>query len=209
MRQVKARTPRSRIIQKRMGLLQTAADDTCGGGRLACDRLRQPAGDEGGRLLIWRNVVHRIPLSLGLEYWSMVFPLGMYAAATWALSNQKGAEFLAVIPRVCIWIALASWLFGFVGMIRHLLRLCRRGQRSLGMLTLKRVYEPAAPEDGLRSVAGRGGWIRRALRSIAGRSKSRPAPSCNGGSAGGEHDGLSSACGMRSSWVSIAKNWSA
>ena len=160
-------------------------------------------------LLIWRNVVHRIPLSLGLEYWSMVFPLGMYAAATWALSNQKGAEFLAVIPRVCIWIALASWLFGFVGMIRHLLRLCRRGQRSLGMLTLKRVYEPAAPEDGLRSVAGRGGWIRRALRSVAGRSKSRPAPSCNGGSAGGEHDGLSSACGMRSSWVSNAKSWSA
>jgi tellurite resistance protein TehA-like permease len=83
-------------------------------------------------LLIWRHVVHRIPLSLRLEYWSMVFPLGMYTAATWALSNQKGAEFLAVIPRVCIWIALASWLFGFVGMIRHLSRLCRRGQRSFG-----------------------------------------------------------------------------
>src|SRR6516165_7034945 len=55
------------------------------------------------------------------------------------------------------------------------------------------------------SVAGRGGWTRRALRSIAGRSKSRPAPSCIGGSVGGVHDGPSSACGMRSSWVSIAK----
>ena len=83
-------------------------------------------------LLIWRHVVHRIPLSLRLEYWSMVFPLGMYTAATGALSNQKGAEFLAVIPRVFIWIALASWLFGFVGMIRHLSRLCRQGQRSFG-----------------------------------------------------------------------------
>ena len=41
-------------------------------------------------LLIWRHVVHRIPPSLRLEYWSMVFPLGMYAASTWALSNQKG-----------------------------------------------------------------------------------------------------------------------
>ena len=124
-----ARTPRSRRIQERMGILQTAADDTCGGGRLARDRLRQPAGDEGGRLLIWRNVVHRIPLSIGLEYWFMGFPLGMYTAATWALSNQKGAEFLAVI-RAYASGSLASWLFGFVGMIRHLSGLCRRGQRS-------------------------------------------------------------------------------
>ena len=74
-------------------------------------------------LLIWRHIVHGIRLSFRFEYWSMVFPLGMYTAATWALSGQPGTEFLAVIPRVCIWIALASWLFGFGGMIRHMWRL--------------------------------------------------------------------------------------
>jgi len=83
-------------------------------------------------LLIWRHIVHGIRPSFRLEYWSMVFPLGMYTAATWALSRQNGAEFLAVIPRVCIWIALASWLFGFVTMIWGLSRLRRRGQRSFG-----------------------------------------------------------------------------
>jgi tellurite resistance protein TehA-like permease len=49
-------------------------------------------------LLVWRHIVNRIRPSFRLEYWSMVFPLGMYTAATWALSRQEGAQFLAVIP---------------------------------------------------------------------------------------------------------------
>jgi len=32
-------------------------------------------------LLIWRHMVHRIRPSLRLEYWSMVFPLGMYTVS--------------------------------------------------------------------------------------------------------------------------------
>jgi tellurite resistance protein TehA-like permease len=83
-------------------------------------------------LMIWRHIVHGIRLSFRLEYWSMVFPLGMYTAASWALSRQNGVEFLAVIPRVSLWIALAAWLLGFVGMIRHLSRLLRQRQESFG-----------------------------------------------------------------------------
>lgn len=83
-------------------------------------------------LFLWRHVVHRTRLVFRLEYWSMVFPLGMYTAATWALSRQYGLEFLAVIPRVGIWIALTAWLFGFAGITRRLWRLLRRGQRSFG-----------------------------------------------------------------------------
>ena len=78
-------------------------------------------------LLIWRHIVHGVPLSFQSEYWSMVFPLGMYTAATLALSRQNGAEFLAVIPRVCIWVASAAWLFGLVGMILQLSHRVRRG----------------------------------------------------------------------------------
>jgi tellurite resistance protein TehA-like permease len=81
-------------------------------------------------LLIWRHIVRGIRPSFRLEYWSMVFPLGMYTAATWALSHQSGTEFLAVIPRLGVWIALASWLLGFVSMTRHLSFLLYRGQRS-------------------------------------------------------------------------------
>jgi tellurite resistance protein TehA-like permease len=81
-------------------------------------------------LLVWRHLVRGIRPSIRLEYWSMVFPLGMYTAATWALSRQSGAEFLAVIPRLGVWIALASWLFGFGAMMQHLWRLLH-GKRSL------------------------------------------------------------------------------
>jgi tellurite resistance protein TehA-like permease len=81
-------------------------------------------------LLVWRHIVHGIRLSFGLEYWSMVFPLGMYTAATSALSRQDGAQFLAVIPHLCFWIALTSWLLGFVGMIRHLWRPRGGGPRN-------------------------------------------------------------------------------
>jgi tellurite resistance protein TehA-like permease len=83
-------------------------------------------------LLLWRHVMHRTRLVFRLEYWSLVFPLGMYSAATWALSHQYSLEFLAVIPRVGIWIALTAWLFGFAGITSHLWRLLRRGQRSFG-----------------------------------------------------------------------------
>jgi tellurite resistance protein TehA-like permease len=79
-------------------------------------------------LLVWRHIVHGIRPSFRMEYWSMVFPLGMYTAASWALSRQNGAEFLAVIPRVTLWIALAAWLLGFIGMIRHLWRLLHHAQ---------------------------------------------------------------------------------
>ena len=81
-------------------------------------------------LLVWRHIVHRIRPSFRLEYWSMVFPLGMYTAATSALSRQDGAQFLAGIPRLSFWIALTSWLLGFVGMMRHLWRLRGGGQRN-------------------------------------------------------------------------------
>ena len=81
-------------------------------------------------LMIWRHIVHGIRPLFRLDYWSMVFPLGMYTAASWALSRQNGAEFLAVIPRVSLWIALAAWLLGFIGMIWHLWRLLRRAQTS-------------------------------------------------------------------------------
>jgi tellurite resistance protein TehA-like permease len=81
-------------------------------------------------LLFWRHVMHRVRPVFDLQYWSMVFPLGMYTAATWALSQENALEFLAVIPRVCIWIALASWMLGFAAIMLHLSRLLYRGKRS-------------------------------------------------------------------------------
>jgi hypothetical protein len=80
-----------------MALLQKAAKETRRQGVSPIGRSGLPPG----------YADHRVPSSLRLEYWSKVFPLGMYTAATWTLSNQKGAYFLAVILSVCIWAALA------------------------------------------------------------------------------------------------------
>ena len=81
-------------------------------------------------LQFWRHAIHRVRPVFDLQYWSMVFPFGMYTAATWALSQEHGLEFLAMIPRVSIWVALASWLLGFAAITWHLSGLLCGGQRS-------------------------------------------------------------------------------
>lgn len=39
--------------------------------------------------LLWRHVIQRIRPVFDPQYWSMVFPLGMYTAATWVLFVPK------------------------------------------------------------------------------------------------------------------------
>ena len=34
---------------------------------------------------VWRHVVRRVPLRYDPSYWAMVFPLGMYGAATFRM----------------------------------------------------------------------------------------------------------------------------
>jgi tellurite resistance protein TehA-like permease len=64
--------------------------------------------------------VQRVPLSYEPQFWSMVFPLGMYTTCTVQLLRALDLPFLMVLPRVCIVFALAAWLLVFVGMLRRL-----------------------------------------------------------------------------------------
>jgi tellurite resistance protein TehA-like permease len=65
----------------------------------------------------WRHVIRRVPFAYHPAYWSMVFPLGMYTAATFQLARALSLPYLMVIPTCFVYIALGSWLVVFAGML--------------------------------------------------------------------------------------------
>ncbi|MBS0573479.1 MAG: tellurite resistance/C4-dicarboxylate transporter family protein [Proteobacteria bacterium] len=71
---------------------------------------------------IWRHGYERFPLRYDPLYWGAVFPLGMYAACTEQMVRALEFGFLAALPRVFFFIALAAWAVTFFGMLRSLAR---------------------------------------------------------------------------------------
>jgi tellurite resistance protein TehA-like permease len=72
-------------------------------------------------MMIWRHAVRGVPLSYRFEYWSMVFPLGMYTVATSAFVDQGDAYFLSWFPKMFVWAAIGAWAATFAGMVRRAL----------------------------------------------------------------------------------------
>lgn len=70
----------------------------------------------------WRHLLHRVPLVYDVQYWSMVFPLGMYTVATLRLVDAVGWEFLLPLPQLLGPVAVAAWMLAFAGLVRSILR---------------------------------------------------------------------------------------
>jgi len=68
---------------------------------------------------VWRHLIQRLPFRYDPQYWGMVFPLGMYTACTFQLSNALDIDFLILIPHVFIFVAWGAWLIVFVSMLRY------------------------------------------------------------------------------------------
>jgi tellurite resistance protein TehA-like permease len=69
----------------------------------------------------WRYIYKRFPFAYDPLYWGAVFPLPMYAAATFQMNQAMGFGFLAGLPLAFFWIAVAAWVLTFIGMLRHIL----------------------------------------------------------------------------------------
>jgi tellurite resistance protein TehA-like permease len=69
---------------------------------------------------VWRHVVRRYPLEYSPMYWSLVFPLGMYAVATYRLSLASDFQPIEVFSRVMVWVALGAWILTSLGLVSTL-----------------------------------------------------------------------------------------
>lgn len=70
----------------------------------------------------WRHVSQKVPLRYTAQYWSMSFPLGMYAVAGIYLGQADSLPLVGWIGRVELWLALAVFAAVFVAMLRHVAR---------------------------------------------------------------------------------------
>jgi tellurite resistance protein TehA-like permease len=70
----------------------------------------------------WRHFVHRVPLRYEPTWWSIVFPVGMYAVACLTLGEADGLPILGGIGAAWLWVAGLVWLTVFAFMCRHLWR---------------------------------------------------------------------------------------
>ncbi len=72
-------------------------------------------------LTLWRYLVCRVRISYSAEYWSMVFPLGMYTTCTFVLASSFNIEFLLEVPKWFVFIALlTAWTITFAGLVKSI-----------------------------------------------------------------------------------------
>ncbi len=74
---------------------------------------------------LWKHGIHRRSIGYTPMLWSIVFPLGMYAAATLRLSEIAAVPALGSLSWAMMWVALAAWCATGVGLIAALLRSVR------------------------------------------------------------------------------------
>jgi tellurite resistance protein TehA-like permease len=57
-----------------------------------------------------------VPLRYDPQYWSLVFPLGMYAASTFRLEAALEVGLPSTVAMTAFWVAVAAWLVTAVGL---------------------------------------------------------------------------------------------
>ena len=79
---------------------------------------------------IWRHLVRRVRLRYHPSYWAMVFPLGMYGAATYRMRGAIDLDALAWLPKAELAVSLVGWTITFGGRLRSLVAPARARARA-------------------------------------------------------------------------------
>ncbi len=58
---------------------------------------------------VWRHIVRRVPLRYHPSFWSLVFPIGMYSAATFRMRAAIDLEPLETLAKIALAGALIAW----------------------------------------------------------------------------------------------------
>lgn len=69
---------------------------------------------------VWRFVIHRQKIFYDPQYWSVVFPLGMYSTCTMRVAAGMNLEFLGELSRLFMLCALLSWVLLFLALLHSL-----------------------------------------------------------------------------------------
>lgn len=69
---------------------------------------------------VWRHLVRRFPLRYHPAYWAMVFPIGMYGAATYRMLTAIELDALQWLPEITLVGAMVAWTATFIGLLHHL-----------------------------------------------------------------------------------------
>ncbi|MDJ0315042.1 tellurite resistance/C4-dicarboxylate transporter family protein [Arthrobacter sp. H35-D1] len=74
----------------------------------------------------WHHVVRREPLRYTTALWSIVFPLGMFAVATFRFGRENEMPLVQFVGQGATWIAVFAWVVVAGGMAMAFLRWLRR-----------------------------------------------------------------------------------
>ncbi len=75
---------------------------------------------------VWRHIVRRLPLRYHPSYWALVFPVGMYSAATFRMRAALELDILEWLPKVAFAAALVAWAMTALGLAHQGLTLTRK-----------------------------------------------------------------------------------
>lgn len=81
-------------------------------------------------VFLYRRIAYGIRIGYDLQSWSVVFPLGMFCAASFNILPLAGQNELLPVMDIFVVIALSVWAMSFIGLLRHLWRTSRTKAQS-------------------------------------------------------------------------------